>query len=585
MGEYKTIHKGGSVSEKQDKFELIPIPERYELIRTKTKDTGIRLFGLKDIESEVTVIFPEFNEKFDLHSGLAYAGARKSRSEDSQINIFSEIHEAISRGTYTTGKKLNMLFGGYGHASVADMSNAFLFLDNIPMNEAFWIFNHTSQGGGQETSTRYVKIENLELRPVTELLNVNGTDRQKTQLENRWTSMQKFLESRYHKWTAKLTDPLEGYLENQLTGESRNDRKIFDSVDKRTLDVARFWIPVGARTSMGINTSIRNWVDISSQMKSSRDKSLNRLGSHVTDILSLSHFEETKDIKAELAELAKYSEGSDTLRSNIDNFAIYIAENTNVFEIIEAQMDQATIRPTNFRKIDSREFDTDGESVVFQYLVTAYPELFPDSAINIVQDLSKDQLLDLGKIIFSNHTHHELMRNPGDIRGIMYYVETALAYHRDFNRQRAFGRLVLAHETPNFESIIRAGGFNENFQLANANYWKKLKQEFEADILVFNDELTNLVKFIANEFDYYDARGLFDMLPLGYQMGTYYSAPPTQWQYMSSLRIGMGGDFGYRSATWDIMQDLGKNDPVFSQMNTHLEKPDPNDIDQVLGRS
>ena len=85
---------------------------------------------------------------------LASVGARYSRSNDGLDGIASKID------FNNTDKSVDSIFKmiDYGHQSIADMTPIALFMDGISQFAAYYLWTLSPTAGGQECSTRYIKI-------------------------------------------------------------------------------------------------------------------------------------------------------------------------------------------------------------------------------------------------------------------------------------------------------------------------------------------------------------------------------------------------------------------------------------------
>jgi hypothetical protein len=230
-------------------------------------------------------------------------------------------------------------------------------------------------------------------------------------------------------------------------------------------------------------------------------------------------------------------------------------------------------------------FEYDSQALVFSHLMVIYPNADESELISAVNSLGDGELAEISEIIFQGHNHHDLMRNPSDIRGPIISYESSLAFLRDLNRHRAFGRTVLMTLTPNFEGVINRG-WNRNHAIHESVYWSEFAQEWEADFEELYDDIAELDQFMSRSIgENYDRRILINILPLGHQSKMLMSGPTSQIAYMTSLRIGLGGDFGYRNDVWNMFEAFKEMDPGYAHMNDHLNKPDVNSAEQIAGRS
>ena len=84
---------------------------------------------------------------------LASVGARYSRNNEGLDAIASKID------FNNTDKSVDSIFKmlDYGHASIADMTPIALFIDDITLFAAYYLWTLSPTAGGQECSTRYIK--------------------------------------------------------------------------------------------------------------------------------------------------------------------------------------------------------------------------------------------------------------------------------------------------------------------------------------------------------------------------------------------------------------------------------------------
>lgn len=550
------------------------LPDNYELERTEADDTGVRLFTLKDKNTGVETSLAEFNEDVDVHTLMAWVGARTSRSMEDYPDIYREVY-----GAQNASEKLATVFVKYGHASVADMSPVMVFMNKIPMHEAFWMFNHTSTGGGQETSTRYVEMDNPGITPVEQLIDTSEVSREQLEeLQEKWEQVQTHGSEMYYKWTPKLEEALRDYLERN----TEEGTKIPNStVTARTLDVSRYWLPAGAETSMTMLTSTRTWVDMISQLRSTGNVQHEQLGDQLHTLLRLKDYEGAEDLQAEMSALTKYSEGKDTLTNNLAELATML-ENDEEFTRLSSIDKSPLSHETNVDLLEISDFENYGEQLALQYISTLYPEMDERAILHYLENLDEDDKSEMGRIMLQEHMHHNLMRNPGDVRGPVFVLETAQAYLRDLNRHRAAGRLIPALEGHNMDAAVYAG-FNDNFQMEHAEYLQPHKEEWTADMerhYKYIYEAYEQLKEVSEDA----AHHIINVLPLGHQMKMHMSEPVTQLNYMTSLRVSLGGDYGYRSTVYEMLDKL-RDDPYLGNMLPHIEAPDPNNVQEILGRS
>src|SRR5436190_74304 len=85
---------------------------------------------------------------------LAASGARYSRNNEGLDAILSRIDPA------SLDKSVESIFRmiDYGHQSIADMVPVAMFIDGVSIWLAYYIWSLCPTAGGQESSTRYIKL-------------------------------------------------------------------------------------------------------------------------------------------------------------------------------------------------------------------------------------------------------------------------------------------------------------------------------------------------------------------------------------------------------------------------------------------
>src|SRR5512145_1520344 len=96
---------------------------------------------------------------------LAASGARYSRNNEGLDSILSRIDPD------NLDKSVDSIFRmvDYGHQSIADMVPVAMFVDGISIWLAYYVWSLCPTAGGQESSTRYLKLSPSELIAPEEL--------------------------------------------------------------------------------------------------------------------------------------------------------------------------------------------------------------------------------------------------------------------------------------------------------------------------------------------------------------------------------------------------------------------------------
>ena len=189
---------------------------------------------------------------------LAATGARYSRNNEGLETILARIDPEHP------DKSVDSIFRmiDYGHQSIADMAPVAMFLDGVSIWLAYYIWTLCPTAGGQESSTRYVKISPSNLLSAAEL-GIPSAD-----LET-WSAL---MGDCFHAFQASL-DIWEGLAARdpelaQIPRELLNDptdraRKQVERMRRNyAFDRARYLLPSAVSTNMMLIMSARAWVQL-----------------------------------------------------------------------------------------------------------------------------------------------------------------------------------------------------------------------------------------------------------------------------------------------------------------------------------
>lgn len=169
---------------------------------------------------------------------LASVGAKYSRSNEGLESILASIGDNQEAAIDRIFRHVD-----FGHRSIADISPVSIFLDQISMYMALKIWNLCPTAGGQESSTRYIKISRdsvYERGPDTDKL-FDAYDQ----------SYQLYLEA--------------SEIDTSLIGIDRldpEDLKTKRLIRNYAFDRSRYYLPMSCLTNMMMVMSARGWVDL-----------------------------------------------------------------------------------------------------------------------------------------------------------------------------------------------------------------------------------------------------------------------------------------------------------------------------------
>lgn len=189
---------------------------------------------------------------------LAASGARYSRNNEGLESILSRIDPGHLE------KSVDSIFRmvDYGHQSIADMVPVAMFIDDISIWLAYYIWTLCPTAGGQECSTRYIKIAQEGLIPP-ERLGVPAAD------VADWSEL---MDQCFRSYQASLglweeiarENPAVMGIPRSLLDEPSEtaQKKVARMRRNYAFDRARYFLPVGAATNVMLLMSARGWINL-----------------------------------------------------------------------------------------------------------------------------------------------------------------------------------------------------------------------------------------------------------------------------------------------------------------------------------
>jgi thymidylate synthase ThyX len=153
-------------------------------------------------------------------------------------------------------------FVDYGHASIAGMTGGIpIVIDGCSMFLAYKLFELAQQCDGQESSTRYIKLDASNL-PSAEELGIPAP------VAALWREYMELSFRLYHETFERLDKEA---LKNPCIVRVPDgaDKKVVDRLRKNyALDRARYYIPFATKTSAALVMPARAWTDVIRQLDS-----------------------------------------------------------------------------------------------------------------------------------------------------------------------------------------------------------------------------------------------------------------------------------------------------------------------------
>ena len=189
---------------------------------------------------------------------LAASGARYSRNNEGLDAILARIDPAkLDKSVDSIFKMID-----YGHASIADMAPVALFIDGVSLYLAYYLWTLSPVAGGQESSTRYIKLDADGLISPDALgIPAGDRDAWRGAMDRAFAAYRDALGT----WEGiAAADPDVARIPRSLTDD--NSEKAQKAVARMrrnyAFDRARYFLPVAAATNVMLVQSARAWVTV-----------------------------------------------------------------------------------------------------------------------------------------------------------------------------------------------------------------------------------------------------------------------------------------------------------------------------------
>lgn len=214
---------------------------------------------------------------------LAASGARYSRSNDGLEAILAKIDPN------NLDKSVDGIFKmiDYGHQSIADMVPVAMFIDRISMWLAYYVWTLCPTAGGQESSTRYIRLAADEL-PDAERLGITGVDGELWH-ESMIQSFEAYQETLAIWESIAEADPSVARIPRSVLEDTspKGVRTVARMRRNYAFDRARYYLPVAAETNMMLIMSARAWVTLCQNLLSHPLPEAKELGTMIRRELEL----------------------------------------------------------------------------------------------------------------------------------------------------------------------------------------------------------------------------------------------------------------------------------------------------------
>ena len=502
--------------------------ESYEVINK----IGVASILHKGTNIKVTTLVP--NPEIQFASISSYLGARYSRSSSDVKSILKDIEAK----QIDSDKRLGTILS-YGHASVADMAEVPIYIEDVPMYMAFKLFYIIPNLAGQERSTRYQDFTKL---------NVYFDDSKKVA----------HVKEAYLKYIQNSLDRVdEVYNESIRTFTELYEPTTKDeiaAIKARSFDVARAFIPMGVNTSLMITTSVRNWANCISQLLSSPSSLNTQVGALLLNLLKGTQTLKEQGYIPQAPELVKYVSSSKKPLEQV------LAEHPS--------------------------------SEPFQYLLNSRDK-YKGIHTSATGAMLEHRMSKLGYIVSGYHSFYESLaqfnrhNQAGNIlQQGAYNIKDVidLGSLRDVNRHRSLERFI-----PYLHDVYLST-LSTSISFAPFRYLQNIQLDQRYDLVV-EEALYEFSAFKReinedSELDDY-SKQLLIKLSFVLGMSVYYELGGSidDWQYFCDLRRRPGGHIEYRLLAQDIAKKIVYHDNCFEGLFANQTKVNALSKEQFYDRS
>lgn len=214
---------------------------------------------------------------------LAASGARYSRNNEGLESILARIDPQ------NPDKSVDSIFRmlDYGHQSIADMAPVAMFMDNLSLWLAYYIWTLCPTAGGQESSTRYI---NYAVLKELDAESFGIPEKLRAEWEQGIRESFAAYENALQFWTElaeknpELTRIPRALLEEN---SEKAQRQVARMKRNFAFDRARVFLPVAAPTNVMMIMSARGWAHLCRHLLSHALPEAHRLGALIASELEL----------------------------------------------------------------------------------------------------------------------------------------------------------------------------------------------------------------------------------------------------------------------------------------------------------
>ncbi len=215
---------------------------------------------------------------------LAATGARYSRSNEGLDTILGRIDpDHLDRSVDSIFRMID-----YGHQSIADMAPVAMFIDGISIWLAYYIWSICPTAGGQESSTRYIRLSLAGVLEPQQLgIQLDSVNKWRARMAQAFAAYEQAL----HFWESVAERSPDVVRIPSILAKDDSDKAAKQRARMRrnyAFDRARNFIPSAAATNLMLVMSARGWVNLCQHLLSHPLQEPRSVGASIQGELALS---------------------------------------------------------------------------------------------------------------------------------------------------------------------------------------------------------------------------------------------------------------------------------------------------------
>jgi thymidylate synthase ThyX len=489
---------------------------------------------------------------------LAVAMAKYSRSKESIKTTIDDLTEEKSAEFH------EKWVIGYGDASVADMAMIAIALENVSILASKAIEDNRL-ASYQEKSTRYVDFDATRYYRPTTVMAEHGALYEKTIDE---------LFAAYHSLHAKVAE----HLRTTFSKPDDVTEKAYEAkIKARSLDAARYILPVATLTNLGLIMSARSMRRAISKLLGNPYPEIQEIGEAIKEAaLSAAYNPQVKKVEPFLEKLKASGADGEALAEEFS-------------KLVSLQIKGA---PTLIKHTEPSDYLTKSEQILKQHVQDIFGDAQPEASprVDYIPPHSpEDELVTTMLYTASNLPYRQILTKVQSLSAehkekIVDSVAELRSQFEQPRRDYELGQLT-------FDVLMDYGAFRDlqrhrlctqinqalvidhGYETPPEIEWAGATAEFDSTISNTLEVYNQLKQVVGAEADY--------LIPLAFKKRTLFKMNLRELYHMVELRSKPGGHMSYRTIVLDMYEAIKKTNPLLVK---HLRAVTPNYAEDFFKR-